>query len=513
MSPLELRGELLARNTLLNILGQVLPLLVAVVALPFVVRGLGPERFGILSLAWLLLSFLGEVGVGRATTKYVAEALGDDDRTRVADVLWATALPQLLLGAAAAAAVVATTPALLSLAKVTAPLQPEARTSLYLIAAAIPCVLLGVCFRGILEAAQRFDLANAIRVPASAANYALPLVALAAGWSLPGVLALLLASRVLVAAGYYVAAAALFPELRRRPRLRRPELRQGVLFGGWTTLSSVISPILVYVDRLALSAISGVAAVAYYTPPFEVANRLLIVPGAVATTLFPAFSVLDQRDDARLQRLVWRTIKYILCIVGPGVVVLLVGARDLLHVWLGADYARQGATAFRLLALGILANAIAHIPYALLLGRGRPDLPAKFHLLELPIMLLLAWTLIGALGIPGAALAWLLRITLDTTLLLAASVRVGGLSLAAFRSEGLPQALAVLGAAALTCASLLLVPVPDAVRLALLALAGTAMLLVVWRLALGTEDRRGVRELLHRRGGIRPSLTSSGEAA
>lgn len=45
----EIRGSLLARNSLLNLLGTAIPLLVGVVTIPFIVRGLGTERFGLLS--------------------------------------------------------------------------------------------------------------------------------------------------------------------------------------------------------------------------------------------------------------------------------------------------------------------------------------------------------------------------------------------------------------------------------------------------------------------------------
>lgn len=79
-SKLDISGEILARNTLLNFVGQALPL-VAVVTIPFIVRGLGIERFGLLSLAWVVLGYftIFDLGLGRATTKYVAEALGKGD--------------------------------------------------------------------------------------------------------------------------------------------------------------------------------------------------------------------------------------------------------------------------------------------------------------------------------------------------------------------------------------------------------------------------------------------------
>jgi len=69
-SRVEICGSLLARNTLLNFIGQAVPLLVGVATIPFIVRGLGTERFGFLSLAWVVLGYFAifDLGLGRATT-------------------------------------------------------------------------------------------------------------------------------------------------------------------------------------------------------------------------------------------------------------------------------------------------------------------------------------------------------------------------------------------------------------------------------------------------------------
>lgn len=57
--PLRVHADLLARNTLLNVLGQLLPGMVALVAIPFIIRGLGKDAFGIFSLALMVLGYLG----------------------------------------------------------------------------------------------------------------------------------------------------------------------------------------------------------------------------------------------------------------------------------------------------------------------------------------------------------------------------------------------------------------------------------------------------------------------
>jgi Na+-driven multidrug efflux pump len=79
-------------------------------------------------------------------------------------------------------------------------------------------------------------------------------------------------------------------------------------------------------------------------------------------------------------------------------------------------------------AAGVLVNALAHVLNVYLLGQGRPDLPAKFHLLELPLYVALAWLLVARFGVTGAALAWTIRVSFDALLLAVAVWRVAGLS-------------------------------------------------------------------------------------
>ncbi len=98
---LKIGGSLLLRNTCLNFLGQVLPGLAGLTATPFLIRGLGLEAFGIFSLALVVLGYLGlfDLGLGAATTKYVAESMATGDRQRLTSLVWTSMAVQLSLGA------------------------------------------------------------------------------------------------------------------------------------------------------------------------------------------------------------------------------------------------------------------------------------------------------------------------------------------------------------------------------------------------------------------------------
>ena len=110
--------------------------------------------------------------------------------------------------------------------------------------------------------------------------------------------------------------------------------------------------------------------------------------------------------EVRASRLYSRSIKYILLALFPIILLIIVLAQDGLTVWLGADFARHSTRVLQWLAVGVLANSLAFVPFSFIQGIGRPDLTAKLHLLELPVYLAILFWLIHPFGIVGAAIAW-----------------------------------------------------------------------------------------------------------
>ena len=73
-----------------NLLGMGLPTLVGVLVVPVMLHRLGDVRFGIVSIAWVLIGYLGvlDLGLGRALTREIADMRGKgvslDAQARVA---------------------------------------------------------------------------------------------------------------------------------------------------------------------------------------------------------------------------------------------------------------------------------------------------------------------------------------------------------------------------------------------------------------------------------------------
>jgi O-antigen/teichoic acid export membrane protein len=413
-------GRLLARNTIWNLVGSGAPMAVAVFCIPILIRGLGHERFGVLTLAWALIGYasLFDLGLGRALTQLVARKLGAGEDREIPTLVWTSLLLMLLLGVLGAGVVALLSPLLVQRAlNVPVALQRETLQSFFLLALSIPVVISTAGLRGLLEAHQRFRLINALRIPMGVFTFAGPLLALPFSKSLVPVVATLLAGRIAAWAAHLVLCLRVVPELGRTIRWERSAVGPLLRFGGWMTVTNVVSPVLVTLDRFLIGALVSMTAVAYYATPYEVVTKFLLLPGALMGVMFPAFSAGFAQDGERTAVLFRRSVKSLFLVLFPIMLCTIALAQDGLKVWLGAEFAQHSYRVLQLLAVGVLINSLALVPFTLLQGAGRPDLTATLHLIELPLYLGLLWWLISAFGIEGAAIAWTARVTLDAMFL------------------------------------------------------------------------------------------------
>ena len=137
-----------------------------------------------------------------------------------------------------------------------------------------------------------------------------------------------------------------------------------------------------------------------------------------------------------------RAAQLTLAVVLPLALLGSVYATPLLAAWMGPEFAEQGSAATRILLLGFVFNAVAHIPFAALHGYGLARQTALLHLVELPLYLAgLVW-LVQNHGIEGAAAAWAARALLDLVALLALLARAERQLVRAERLQAVPRVAA-----------------------------------------------------------------------
>jgi O-antigen/teichoic acid export membrane protein len=413
-------GRLLARNTVFNLIGQGAPMVVAIFAIPLLIKGLGTDRFGVLTLAWMVVGYfsLFDMGLGRALTKLLAEKLGTGQVEDIPKLIW-TALPLMGVLGVIGALVVASISSWLvySILNIPANLQVETLKACYILALSIPIVISTAGLRGVMEAHQRFGQVNAVRIPMGIFTFLAPLVVLQFCNSLYPVVAVLVVGRVIAWGAHLALCLYLVPALRRGINFQRTMVRPLASFGGWMTVSNMVGPMLLYMDRFMIASFISVTAVAYYTTPYEVITKLLIVPSAILGVLFPAFSLSYARDRKRVSRLYIQGIKCVSLIILPIALGIIVFAKQGLSVWLNDEFAVNSSLVAQLLVVGVFINSLGLVSQSLVQAAGRPDLTAKLHLIELPLYLTYLWFLLHKYGINGAAGAWLIRVSISAVIL------------------------------------------------------------------------------------------------
>ena len=429
----------IAASTFWSLTGNVVPMLVGLLAVPWFLHRLGQERFGVLSLVWVVVGYFSflDMGLGRAVTVAVApfrrpghpdgSASGAGLRNE-REILGAAST---LIGGIGLGVTVLLAGALaiwdLPLHLSTPALQAEARSAVWVMLPSIPLLLLSSILRGHLEGVGAFRSLNLLRVlvgslliggPLLTALYSPSLV-----WSCLAILVVRAANVAvllqLVAGEMAISVGALSRTLLTG--MHRAWLRRLWSFGSWATVSNVVGPLIVYIDRFVIAFLMTAGAVAAYSVPFDVVSRLPVIVAALCSVLLPELARHANPGDAaptRSRRAATRRLVRQSTLASAVVVVLVASAAAIaaptaLAWWLGEAFARQSAGVTQVLLLAFGINALAQIPFTALQGSERTREIAVVHLLEIvPYTGLVVWA-VGAYGLMGAAWAWTLRGLVD----------------------------------------------------------------------------------------------------
>lgn len=239
--------------------------------------------------------------------------------------------------------------------KVSPELTRQAKLTFYAVGVAVPVLLVQGIFRAVLSSYQRFGWINSVNIVAVTAQWGAAAWLAWRGHGVAIVVIATVAARLFATLIYGVVLWRLLPPIDVRSSHGSTGLLKLLKFGSWVSVSQVISPVLVYLDRMLIASFVSLAAVALYTVPYEAMTRLRVIPSSLAATLYPAFSERGlEGQQAELRFLYERSMKFLLLILLPAVLFLVLLGPDLLAIWMGKAFASQTALVLQVLALGRL---------------------------------------------------------------------------------------------------------------------------------------------------------------
>ncbi len=418
----------LKRNTIWNLLGAGVPFLLGIVTIPFLLKRIGIENFGILSLVWAMIGYfsLFDFGLGRALTQQIASKLGLAEHSELPNIIKTGLLFTIFAGLVGGLLLlILAHPLGAKWLNVSAGFESSTTGALMVASLGIPMTTLTVGIKGVIEAYEDFKSTNIIRIFLGLANFAFPVFSvLLFGPDLIMIVWSLVLARGLVLIAHIFVIYKKMPVNWLRAKFEKDKMLALLSFGSWMTISNIVSPLMVVADRFIISSIVGASLVAFYTVPADLLIRILIIPGALAAALFPKLTAMRVKDPQAAKIIYLSSLKMATLFMLPVCIFISIFSFWGLKFWLGEAFAENSWKITSILSIGLLMNGIAQIPFAAVQAAGKAKFTALLHLAEFVFYLPLLFIFLKYFGITGAAVIWVLRVAADLLVLLSYAKKV-----------------------------------------------------------------------------------------
>lgn len=179
-------------------------------------------------------------------------------------------------------------------------------------------------------------------------------------------------------------------------------------FAGGMMGITLLSLLLMQVDKIVLSKLLNLSEYGYFMLASAVAGALFMVSHPIVQALYPRLTELHAlQDQSRFIETYHQGAQLISVTMGSAVVVLVVFAEQILHLWTqDQELARRTAALVSLLALGNFLNALMFIPYQAQLAHGWTSLAIRINIVAVLTLVPAIFWATSRYGAEGAAWAW-----------------------------------------------------------------------------------------------------------
>ena len=403
----------IVRHSAWNMLSIAIPSILAIPIFGILSRLLGIEKFGLFTLIFSVVGYstVFDVGLTRAVIRAVS--LSKDDEEDLSRIMGTALSVIIILGMLVTLLLVIANTEIISYLNISTANIHDTEQAFIWVALCVPIVLLAQIYLAYLEGLEYFSLISIQKIITSSIAIVTPCFFLLYDNTLSSAVAGLLLGRVviLVVSYYYYHK----NKHHQRDHFSFQKLKELISFGGWITLSIIISPIMVYFDRFLLSNVSGANQVAVYSGPAEIVSRLAFFPASIVRAVFPKMTRHSETQNNI------RKSGNILLLITLGVLVtpFAIFANEILALWLGSSYkGSDSGVILQILLVGFVFNTLAQMPYTVLQAKGLSRVTALIHVSEIiPYLGILFW-LANIYGPIGVAISWSVRVFVDYLILI-----------------------------------------------------------------------------------------------
>lgn len=176
--------------------------------------------------------------------------------------------------------------------------------------------------------------------------------------------------------------------------------RKGILIG----LAAMLALVFFQIDTVMLSLMVGDRAVGLYNASYKILEGMLILPAAFAGVLYPLFSSIGSKNDAKFISVSQTSLKYMLMITLPMVSFVTMMAAEIMSLIYGSNYS-ESSNSLRVLVWTLLFHSILTVQHVSLLAMGEEKRLIGIYSIAAVFNVIMNLLLIPELREIGAALA------------------------------------------------------------------------------------------------------------
>jgi len=432
------------RNTGYNIIGRFWGILVTLVLIPYIIRHIGIERFGIWAIIGVITGYFGllDFGIGTSFVKYIAEYYTKKDYEKINLVVNTGFVFYSIFAIFIITLAFFIINPLLTLFKIPAHLYNEA-----LFVFLLGIILFGISnalspFGAIQGGLQRMDITNKVILALSIPSIAGTIFFLEKGYGLPGLMVNTAIFFVIGSIISIIMAFKILPELRFNPLLfSRAIFRRLFGFGYKMQVSAIAGMLHFQIDKFILAYFLNLGFVTYYSIAAQLASKIKELSLLLISAIFPAASELDAMNDKEtLYKLYFRSMKYVILIGLPMSVVAVLLAKPFIILWLGKGYEKSVLT-LQILIVSYFFNMITGPGFFILNGLGKPQYGMRSSILATLLKLTLSILLVIKIGYFGVVIGTAVSMIIAAIYFIFAAHKVMNISVWEFNGKILPKPL------------------------------------------------------------------------
>lgn len=414
--------------------------LINFITLPLFVAKLGVVQFGIFTLVTSLFGYYGifDLGLGQGLIKFVSERTRLYQKEEIVPGILSAFWVQVLVGLVLSSILFFASESISRVLHVGEANVPV--TSLLIRIAAIGFFfsMISAVFSSALMGMQQYHItsrADAINI-LLLNGISLIVLYTSPGSGLKELLFINCISAALLAMFFFIAAVRKIPRLRLRWHMDLDLLSQFFRFSVHVFLSKISNVFATYIVRFIIGFFAGPAAVTYYTVPSKLIGALGGVLSSAASTLMPYVSALNtDLSQGRIPQTLIRVSAGFTAFAIPVSLFIAVFSKQVLTVWMGAEFAEQSWLILSLLSISSLVGSFSTIPNQVVLGVGNSRLLGYFSIMAVLLYSILLPLLGKLFLLTGVAVGLLVTSLLLIVVVLTKTTSYLGVPLSGYINE------------------------------------------------------------------------------